>query len=60
MRTVTGAYVVMPVTVADVASILEHMPPDAELTVVVREGGSQRDPYPVGYTLVATSGSADS
>lgn len=44
-----------PFTRADLEAALERIPTEvnARITVTTHMGGSQRDPYPTGYTLVA-------
>ncbi|WDH77880.1 hypothetical protein PTQ19_10140 [Microbacterium esteraromaticum] len=43
----------VPFTPADLKGFLSTVPDDARVTVSTFMGGSQRDPYPTGYRLMA-------
>lgn len=42
-----------PFKPGDLKEFFENVPDDARATVSVREGGTQRDPYPVAYLFSA-------
>lgn len=42
-----------PLTAALVREFVDGVPDEAEVTVYVVEGGSQRDPFPIAYRLTA-------
>lgn len=43
-----------PFEASDLKEFLRDVPAEAKVSVTVVEGGSQREPYPVEYRLVAT------